>query len=126
MYSVNRIATDIYQTLLDDHKLPLQPQVREEQNRTELVNDGQMPAIPSPFKATEAIAAVKALEGSVAAALANVRFSDSVKPTVDVFQATLALSIHDVSEVEGSEPFVFGKKLATVPKWLRGTLAVDQ
>jgi hypothetical protein len=119
-YSIRAAANRVLDGLLNDQKLPLVDKARDPKCRAKLLNDGSEPPIPSPFLATEAIAAVKGLEGTVASALSEVRFGEAPQATVDVFQSVLALSIHDVSVVEGAPPFNFGSKLAEVPPWLQG------
>jgi hypothetical protein len=108
-WSIKEHSEKLLTDLLTKSRLPLHPTVLDPANRATIVNDGDDPPIPCPFFATEGIVALKALEGTCASALAQVRFAEPADASIDVFTALPSLFIHNVSEVEGLGLFTFGQ-----------------
>ncbi|KAF8916372.1 CoA-transferase family III domain-containing protein [Mucidula mucida] len=78
MYSVPATSRVILDSLLKDDRLSLPSEVVAFANDV-VYSGNDLPYLPVPFKFTEAIAALKGLEASFAAALAERRFGPSVR-----------------------------------------------
>jgi hypothetical protein len=105
-------SRNVFSALLSDPKLSLSPAIASQASNVHIHGLGSsQPTIPTPWRETEAITAVKALEACIALAIAELRFpsasnSDAVAPTasIDADHATVSLFMSYLSTVNG-----FGK-----------------
>jgi hypothetical protein len=99
----------IFSTLLSDPKLGLPREITSQAAHIQIHGIGGRPTIPTPWRETEAITAIKALEACIALAIAELRFpSGKQRPpasaSIDADHATVSLFMSYLSTING-----FGK-----------------
>lgn len=106
-YDVIAESRTVFSALLSDPKLCLPHAISSQAANVNIYGVGGQPTIPTPWRETEAITAVKALEASVVLAIAKLRPTPAAEaPTaaIDTDHATLSLFMSYLSTVHG-----FGK-----------------
>ncbi len=96
----------VFSDLLFDPHLSLPKAIKSQAANVRIHGVGGEPTIPTPWRETEAITAMKALEASIALAIANIRYPHlhSQKASVETDHASLCLFMSYLSTVNG-----FGK-----------------
>jgi len=103
-YSTTAEARKIFKQLLNDPKLNLPASVKGLYSSINIHGNEGLPVIPSPWRETEAITALKALEAAMAMALAKVRYGFDQTADIDAQHATIFLFMSYLSTIDG-----FGK-----------------
>lgn len=102
--------------LLDDVALP--PQAADQLANVRFTAKRELPYFPIPLKETEVTAAIKAIEGCLAAALQNTKTQDAASRTIHVnLEKTTAFLFQTYLARIGGK----GKLDADVKKLLKGT-----
>jgi hypothetical protein len=100
-YSTVEAAKSVFRDLLADRNIPLPLPVRSFAASINIYGSSCEPTIPTPYRETEAISALKALEASLAIALAEVRYGIQQTASVDVDHATIFLFMSYLSTIDG-------------------------
>lgn len=100
-YSTITEAKTVFENLLADPSLPLTPQIRSLAPSVYIHGTNSWPTIPTPWRETEAITALKALEASVTMALGKVRYGLQQTADIDVDHATIFLFMSYLSTIDG-------------------------
>jgi hypothetical protein len=103
-YSTLSESRTAFRDLLADEKLPLSPEIRALGNRINIYGEKDWPTIPTPWRETEAITALKSLEAAIAIALGKVRYGLDQTAEIDMDHATIFLFMSYLSTIDG-----FGK-----------------
>lgn len=119
LYSPVKEAERIFDQLCDQvDQLGLPPRIREIKKNVKFESDFDRVYFPIPFKETETAAALKGLEGSVAAALADLKSEKKDREVkVNLEKATSFLFQAYLATVGG-----FGKLDKNVRSKLKGTI----
>ena len=96
-------SREIFARLLQDPKLDIPSEIKSLAGQVDVHGVGGYPTIPSPWRETEAITAVKAVEAATVLALAKLRYPSSPPQTaqVDTDHATIFLFLSYLSTING-------------------------
>lgn len=100
-YSTLTEARKVFHDLLKDEKLPLAPEIRALESAVSIHGGDDWPTIPTPWRETEAITALKSLEAAVAMALGKVRYGIDQTAEIDIDHATIFLFMSYLSTIDG-------------------------
>ena len=103
-YSTLSESRKAFKNLLADEKLPLSPEIRSLGSRIKIHCEEDWPTIPTLWRETEAITALKSLEAAIAIALGKVRYGLDQRAEIDMDHATIFLFMSYLSTIDG-----FGK-----------------
>jgi hypothetical protein len=105
-YSTLKNAYGTFRDLLENSALPLPQSVRALYDSVVLrADDGEDVVIPSPWRETEAITALKALEASLAISLGKIRYGIDQTAAIDIDHATVFLFMAYLSTIDGHSKF---------------------
>ena len=103
-YSTLLESKSIFQKLINDELLNLSPEIRALASAVRIHGTEDWPVIPTIWRETEAITALKSLEAAVAIALGKVRYGIEQIADVNMDHATIFLFMSYLSTIDG-----FGK-----------------
>ena len=103
-YSTLSESKTAFRNLLADEKLPLSPEIRVLASRIKIHGEEDWPVIPTLWRETEAITALKSLEAVIAIALGKIRYDLDQTAEIDMDHATIFLFMSYLSTIDG-----FGK-----------------
>ena len=103
-YSTLSESKTAFKNLLADEKLPLSPEIRVLASRIKIHGEEDWPVIPTLWRETEAITALKSLEAVIAIALGKIRYDLDQTAEIDMDHATIFLFMSYLSTIDG-----FGK-----------------
>ena len=94
---------NVFSALLNDSKLALPPAIQKQAHSVTIHGHGGQPTIPTPWRETEAMTAMKALEACVVLAIAKARYPQiqAQSASVETDHATLALFMSYLSTING-------------------------
>ena len=103
-YSTLLESKSTFKKLINNESLPLTPQIRALASAIQIHGKEDWPVIPTLWRETEAITALKSLEAAVAIALGKIRYGIEQTAEIDMDHATIFLFMSYLSTVDG-----FGK-----------------
>lgn len=101
IYSTVSEAQTVFENLLKDENLPLSSIIRNFGKAVEIHGDQEWPVIPTPYRETEAITALKAIEAAIAIALGKSRYGFDQTAFVNADHATIFLFMSYLSTIDG-------------------------
>lgn len=105
-YSTLASSQEVFRNLLNDPALPLPQCVRALYDSVALQAEGRGEVtIPSPWRETEAISALKALEAALAISLGEIRYGIKQTAEIDIDHATVFLFMAYLSTIDGHSKF---------------------
>lgn len=104
LYSTLNESKTTFQNLVEDHSLLLSPEIRALASKVNIRGEEDWPVLPTLWRETEAITALKSLEAAVAMALGKVRYGIDQTAEIDMDHATIFLFMSYLSTIDG-----FGK-----------------
>jgi hypothetical protein len=103
-YSTLLESESTFHKLINDESLALSPEIRSLASAVRIKGTEDWPVIPTLWRETEAITALKSLEAAVAIALGKVRYGIDQTAEIDLDHATIFLFMSYLSTIDG-----FGK-----------------